>query len=412
MNARRRGVAVLVLAGTVALCGCSIRGSQTLPTPFVKGEGSGSYTVTVEMADVANLVRHAEVKVDDVTVGTIKSMKVDGWHATVTIGLKKDVKLPANAVAKIGQKSLLGAEYLDLSAPTGTAPTGQLHDGSVIPLDQTSRYPETEEVLAALSTVLNGSGLAQVHTIATELNQVLSGRQQDTRALLTNLNTFVGGLDGQKSDIVAAIDHVNTLAASLGSQNQVIGTAIDKIGPGLAALEDNRVDLTNTLTALSHLGDVATQVINASQQDLVGTLHDLQPALKALADTGQDLPESIGELATYPFPLDNVTRTFRGDYSNIFVNLDLRCSTLTRNFLSGAPVVGGLDLCSPLGLLTNPLKAPLEQTPAPKADASTPPPTPSATAPLGGLLGDNDAGTGSSGGLLGSLLGSLTGGGR
>ncbi len=380
--------AVVAVVAALVLSGCGFHGTTSLPAPFAKGGGASASTITIDMADVANLVPHAEVKVDDVTVGTVSAIAVDDWHAVVTVKLEKGVHLPANAIAMIGQKSLLGAEYLDLAAPA-TGATGTLTNGATIPISATSRYPETEEVLAALSTVLNDSGLAQVHTIATELNASLDGNQGDARALLTNLDTLVGGLDQQKTDITTALTSLDSLGAVLAQGDQTLATGIDQIGPGLAVLERNRIDLTNTLTALGKFGTVADQVVTATQQDLVGTLHDLTPTLAALGDAQGNLVGAIGELATFPFPLDEASRLFRGDYVNLFAALDVRCTSLTTSFLAGVPELSSLlpQLCSSQATTTlDPLMAPLTQAPSKKA-AGTPSTPTAPTTPASGLLG-------------------------
>ena len=52
--------------------------------------------------------------VDDVTVGEVTDVERVGWHAKVTILVRKDVDLPDNAIAEIRQVSLLGEKYVAL----------------------------------------------------------------------------------------------------------------------------------------------------------------------------------------------------------------------------------------------------------------------------------------------------------
>jgi len=55
--------------------------------------------------------------VADVFVGSIRNIELKNWVATLTLGLDKNVKLPKNATAKIGQTSLLGSQHIELAAP-------------------------------------------------------------------------------------------------------------------------------------------------------------------------------------------------------------------------------------------------------------------------------------------------------
>jgi len=115
----RRGAAVvtIVLAATVVLGGCEFKGLNSLPLPGTQGGGEGSYSVELEMPNVTTIDQNSPVKVDDVTVGSVTDIELDGWHAKVTVSLNKNVVLPANVTAMIGQTSLLGSNHVELAAP-------------------------------------------------------------------------------------------------------------------------------------------------------------------------------------------------------------------------------------------------------------------------------------------------------
>ena len=66
-------------------------------------------------------------------------------------------------------------------ARAGRVGRGRLGDGDNIPLADTGRNPEVEEVLGALSFLLSGGGVAQLGTIIEELNHVMSGREERLR---------------------------------------------------------------------------------------------------------------------------------------------------------------------------------------------------------------------------------------
>src|SRR5207245_1386016 len=123
--------------------------------------------------------------------------------------------------------SLLGEKFVEIHAPTAEAPQGRLSDGAVIRLSSTDTDATVEEVLGALSLLLSGGGLAQLHTIAVELNTALDGHEGSARDLLEQLNTFVGGLDAQRAQIVRAIERIDALAGTVRKQETVLTTALD-----------------------------------------------------------------------------------------------------------------------------------------------------------------------------------------
>ncbi len=280
-----------------------------------------TYSVQAEFVNVANLVPNSEVKVDDVTVGRVSDVRLDGWHARLTLELDDGVRLPANATAKIGQKSLLGAEYVELDRLSDQQ--GQLRDGDLIPLTRTDRYPETEELLAGLSLWLNGSGLENLRTIYAEVDKALGGREQVTRDLLGQLRTFADSVDHQKAAIVATIDALDGLSKPLAAQRDQLAHALDHVTPGVTLLNQQRTNLTSALAALTSFSEVATKVIDHTQDDLDGNLRDLQPILASLAAAGDSLPRSLDVAGTLLFPLSTFKNSFRGDFVNVYASVDL-----------------------------------------------------------------------------------------
>src|SRR5215218_6605214 len=162
---------------------------------------------------------------------------------------------------------------MELAPPGGEEPTGRLGDDSRITLDRTNRNVEVEELLGALSLVLNGGGLAQLQTINRELGEALEGRESELKSTLDQLSSFVGGLDEQKTEINRALDSANQLAATLAERTATISTALDTIGPGLEVINEQRDLLVSMLESLARLGDVGTRVI---QQSAANTVADLE----------------------------------------------------------------------------------------------------------------------------------------
>jgi phospholipid/cholesterol/gamma-HCH transport system substrate-binding protein len=359
MSARRPAAALLAGVLTVSvISGCGFRGAASIPLPGGEGQGPDAYKVSIEFEDVLDLVVQSAVKVDDVTVGSVESIEVDDFTARVVVRVNTEVELPANSTASIRQTSLLGEKFVSLDAPPDSEARGQLQDGAEIGLDQTTRSAEIEEVLSALSLVLNGGSLEQLQTINREIVATLEGREDRIKSVLGELESFVGGLDDQKGQIVRALDSLDRLAARLVTERQTIATALEDIPAGVEVLTDQREDLTEMLVALDDLGDVAVRVINATKENTVADLRALQPILAQLNEAGAAFPRSLELLTTYPFPR-TVTEGIKGDYANLFVTLDLDARQIAE--AEGIPL-------PPL-----PGESP---TPAPAADAPSAPSAP------------------------------------
>ena len=165
---RRLRLLVLALLGSLLFGGCGID-IYKLPLPGGTDVGDNPMTVHIKFRDVLDLVPQSTVKVNDVNVGKVTDVRLDGYTADVTVQLRRDVQLPDNAEATIRQTSLLGEKFVSLAAPEAGASADPLQSGDVIPLERSGRNPEVEEVLGALSLLLNGGGVAQLRTIAREL---------------------------------------------------------------------------------------------------------------------------------------------------------------------------------------------------------------------------------------------------
>jgi phospholipid/cholesterol/gamma-HCH transport system substrate-binding protein len=351
VNRPRRTLAALSLAGAVALTagGCGFNGIYSLPLPGAVANGSNTYTVMVQFADVLDLVPYSAVKVNGATVGHISSITLSNGHADVDCKLLDKVHLPQNTVARIEQTSILGEKYVELEAPTDQPATGHLANDAVIPLSRTDTDASVEEVLGALSALLTSGGVEQIHTIAHEVTTALNGRTAVSRDLLSQLRDFAGGLNVQKQQIVRAISGIDALARTVnGQEGQLIG-AIDAVPPALHILTDDRKQLTTMLVSVQHLGHVAVHVINASRSDLVSNLRELRPTLDTLGQVGEVIPKTLGIIITYP-TADSVEKEYFGDYGNLSLTIDLSSGSLKR-FLEGTQLsslgnAGGLPVAT------------------------------------------------------------------
>jgi virulence factor Mce-like protein len=336
----------VTVVGALAVSGCGSIYDVPLPGgPHVSGK---SMKVHLIFRDVLDLVPQSTVKVDDVSVGKVTSIKLKGYTADVTVKLPRNVDLPRNAQATIRQTSLLGEKFVSLAEPAHPS-SARLTDGDTIGLDSTGRNPEVEEVFGALAALLSGGGVGQLKVIAEELNKAVGGREDEVRSVLDQIHFFMGQLADNKADVVAALDNVNRLADQLRAQDQTIRLTLDNIPAALASVDKQRADLVKMLHALDRLSDVGVQVIKASKESTIDSLRDLSPVLFKLAEAGEDFPKSLQVSLTYPF-LDaavgndpQVARNLHmGDYTNLSIELDLDLLNLT---IPGLPInttLGGL----------------------------------------------------------------------
>lgn len=392
-----RCITVVGACVMLPVTGCAYHGLNSLPLPGTVGRGPGATVYHVETANVGTLEPNSPVLINDVVVGSVKTMAVKDWHADVEVSIRPDIVVPANAVAIVGQTSLLGSMHLALNPPLGQAPSGRLKPGATIGLNRSSSYPSTEQTLSSLSTVVNGGGFGQIGDVIHNFSVALDGRGPEVRQLLTRLNDFVGVLANERDKINASIDSLNQLAAAFAGQRDVLDRAIKQIPPALDVLIQERPRITTALEKLGTFSATAHQLIHDTQADLVKNLQNLAPALQALADVGPDLDFALSSAPVFPYSQGFIDRAIRGDYANLFAIMDFTIPRLKSGLLLGTrwgregthlvPAPGDPQYLNyrydPLGAGSGPLRADM---PPPPASAITPGPAgllPAPSAPPG-----------------------------
>jgi phospholipid/cholesterol/gamma-HCH transport system substrate-binding protein len=326
-------------SGVLLLAGCQFGGLNSLNMPGTAGHGSGSYTITVELPDVATLPQNSPVMIDDVTVGSVSGIdavqRPDGtFYAAVTLSLDENVDLPQNARATVAQTSLLGSQHVELIPPVDQSGQGRLKEGSNIPLSQTGRYPTTEEVLSSLGVVVNKGNLGALQDITDEAYAAVAGRAGSFADLIPRLAELTGSLDQQTADIIAAADGLNRFAGILARSKNSLGKTLDSLPAALKVLNDNRTNIVDAFTALRSFAGVASHVLSETKSDFAADFKDLYPVVKAFNDNADDFISDLELLPTFPFHYKYLRNAVRGDYLNVFVTFDLTLRRLGESVLT------------------------------------------------------------------------------
>jgi phospholipid/cholesterol/gamma-HCH transport system substrate-binding protein len=324
------------------LSGCGWHGLNSLPLPGTEGRDDGSFTIQAQMPDVNNIQQNSRVRVGDVNVGTITTVARQGWHALVTMRLDKDVGLPGNATATIGQTSLLGSLHIELAAPAGEPPQGRLHEGSLIPLADSGSYPSTEQTLSAVSLFLNGGGIGQLQDVVGTFSTAFRGREQDLRSLIGQLDTFAGVLNDQSVDIIAATESLDHLAGKFADKKPVLDRALQTIPDALKVLKDERQNLSDAVDRLGEFSALTADSVNQTKEKLIDEIKEIVPVLSSLADAGPALTRSLSLLLTFPFPNETLEKWQRGDLANLTAVIDLTLSRLDSALFTGTRFEGDL----------------------------------------------------------------------
>ena len=246
------------------------------------------------ISDASELVPDNSVRINDVPVGQVTKVVLDGLHAKVSFNLDRDVHLPAGTRVELRQTSLLGEEYLAL-VPDGD---GRLKEGTTIPLERTRRVPQLEQVVG-----LGGDLVNQV--TADSLNRVISAFDEaaggDPERVARFIDAMAGATDAfaaHREDMATTIDRVQQMAASLAPHTAELAQSVDQFAAGLQALDRNKGQLAAFVDSVEDLSTSAAQLVTtheaklstagAKAKDLLtqidDNLPDFEKAVQALPD--------------------------------------------------------------------------------------------------------------------------------
>ncbi|WP_019932657.1 MCE family protein [Nocardia sp. BMG111209] len=335
---RAAGAATVLSVSAALLSSCAGDGIYSIPLPGGADVGAHPMHIDVNFDDVLDLVPQSTVKVDGVPVGRVQSIGVaaDGWHAVVHTLVNDSVQLPANAHAEVRQSNLLGEKFIELSAPATEPAQGTLSDRATIPVERTRTATEIEQVLGALSLLLNGGGVAQLQPIVAELNKALGGREQTVRSLLEQANTLIDGLNKQVEDINHALDSLATLSTRVGRQTDQVAAILDELPAGIKILDEQRPELVGLLDQLDRVGKAGFDVLDHSKDNLIRDLQALRPTLQELGRSAPDLITALPLIPTYPFSDEAIYSSFGGSV-NTWLSVDLQIGNTLANLGVGKP---------------------------------------------------------------------------
>ncbi|MGV9858921.1 MCE family protein [Gordonia sp. NPDC003425] len=364
-RADRVRLGLTLVAVTLIASACGFSGASSLPVPGAQGTDNGSYQISAVIPTASGLTNNAPVMIDDVTVGSVGRVTVGpDWHANVPIRLNPGVKVPVGSYVMVGMTSVLGSTHLsivppprprqgylrpgdqiplpncpeqdNIPPPAGAAPVADINSAQQVPQ---CAFPTTEQVLSALSVVLNGGGLSQLGDVTHELSEILGGNAKSIRALIPRLNTLVTNLNGQTDNIIAAMDGLNRLTGTLNEQAPTVEKALADGPQILGLLNDEREKFVATLVSLGKLSATTNDVLDANREDIKTIVANLNPALGGLAAAGPALPSSLRILLTFPFLEDTIPDIVKGDYVNSDLVLDLTVNKLKSSILMTSGLV-------------------------------------------------------------------------
>ncbi len=216
------------------------------------------YLVSADFRDSGGMFVGSQVTNRGVSVGTVEELTLlpDGVRASLR--LKPGTRVPTPVKAKVGNRSAIGEQYVDL-LPQSDGPE-LLRDGDVIAMSQTSIPIQPTQLIVNLDRLVRSVDLADVATVLDELGKAFDGSGDDLQRLIDagdqltqtatehlpqtlDLIRDSGTVLDTQRDVASAFRSYNADLAQLSAQ-------LRKSDPDFRALFRNGTDAARTTTSL------------------------------------------------------------------------------------------------------------------------------------------------------------------
>ena len=102
-------VGVFVLIGLVCLSYLAVQLGK------LELVGGDYYEVQAEFSSTSGLISGAPIEIAGVQVGRVRGIKLQDYHASVTLAVDEGVKVYSDAIASIKTRGIIGEKFMELS---------------------------------------------------------------------------------------------------------------------------------------------------------------------------------------------------------------------------------------------------------------------------------------------------------
>lgn len=229
------------------------------------------------------LTAGSDVRLRGVVVGEVRSVHRTSRGTVISVALDrgKVSLVPGGVTATVMPASALGGKYVGLTAPHRASKV-PIKAGAVIEANAVT--PEVNDLFSQTEKLLEAVPVDKLDVTLTTLARTLDGRGNQLGTFLTTLDHYVGRLNGD----------LGALRTDLRTAPAVLETYADVTPALLGLLQHSTVtghtviaradDVERLLTDFSEVADQGTSLIGSAGPPLKGTLHDLTPVTRLLAE--------------------------------------------------------------------------------------------------------------------------------
>ncbi|HVV11265.1 MlaD family protein [Amycolatopsis sp.] len=287
----RNVTTVLILIALGVASGSIILGNQRFIAPWAQRyEFSADFTE----APAVNPGQHPKVRIAGVEVGQVTDSSVtpDG-AARVTFSLEPGHTIYQNAHLVLRPTNPLNEMYVEVDP--GGPPAAPLPAGGVVPVGQTERPVQPDEVLdhlddrsrAALTNLLSASDVALASAPAN-----LPGGLRAADGTMLDLKPVLDALSARRDNIAKLVTALSQIGGAVGHNDARLAELMNSTQTTLGVLAQHNADLEATLAELPG----TTGQLHRAMDGVSGLTAQLNPVLDNLDRASAQLPGTLRKL--------------------------------------------------------------------------------------------------------------------
>lgn len=269
--------------------------------------GGSTKTIEAEFVEAPGLFSGNHVDVLGVPVGSVSKVKAESQFVLVTMQVRSNLKIPADAGAIIMAPTVVADRFVELTPAYQGGPA--MLAGAVIPLGRTAIPQSVDAVYKTLNDLANQLGpngvnktgvlTDLVHRLAAQFGNV----GPDFNSAIVNFSGALHGFAQNSTQLGDLLNNLGNLTKALGDNSGTYSSFTSDLAAVSGILANDRSDLASTLSSLQQLFANLTSFIQDDGANLGSSIRDLQKFAGALLNKQQSL-EHILDLT--PLDLQNL----------------------------------------------------------------------------------------------------------
>jgi phospholipid/cholesterol/gamma-HCH transport system substrate-binding protein len=255
----------------------------------------GGDTYYAAFKESGGLKANDEVRVAGVRVGKVQEVALAGDHVRVEFTVQRGIDFGRDTGVDIKVKTLLGAMYLSL-VPKGS---GQLEEGSVIPMARTTSPYDVVEAFSGLADTSERIDTDQLATSLDTLASLMESTPEEFQGALRGMSALSQNIAARDQQLNELLGNMQKVSKVLADRNGDLITLMDDGDKLFRALVARREAVHNLLTATSRLSQELTALVRQTREDLKPALDHLDSVLDMLRKNQENLDNSLRLMAPF-----------------------------------------------------------------------------------------------------------------